>query len=144
MRTMMSSRELVKWSVITVKGALAVLAVLPRLKEMLESQSGLLDKRLSGSVSGGLFGLLLLDERGNVITTRQFASHEVRGGFVNASVIQQAALSAGADAAVLTYQSPGCLVDSPATHREVVRQIFAALAEVDVQLLSRASLNTDK
>lgn len=144
MRNIISSREFGKWSVVAVKTAIAVLAALPKVKEALSSKSGAQELKPVSSLPTGQFGLLLLDESGNVITTKQFTRHEVRAGFVNATVVQQAALSERADSAVLTYKSQGCLVDNPATYREVVRQVFAALADIDVRLLNRALMNTDQ
>lgn len=144
MRSMVSSRELAKWSAIAVKGVLAILAVLPTVKEMLENQqSGSLYQRRSGSASGGQFELLLLDEHGKVITTRKFARHEVNGGFVNVDVVQQAALAVRAVAAILAYQSSVGSVNSPTVHREVVRQVFAALAAINVKLVSRSEMKAD-
>lgn len=143
MHNVMNTREVGKWSVIAVKAVLAVLVALPKVREALGSKSEEQVLKPLNPLPTGQFGLVLLNTKGSVIKSMRFARTEVRAGFVNAAAVQRAALSVGAESAVLTYESPGLVIDNPTTYRDVVSQIYNALAEVDVRLLNRGLMKSE-
>lgn len=143
MHKVMNTREVGKWSVIAVKAVIAVLVALPKVREALGSRSEEQVLKPLNPLPTGQFGLVLLNTNGSVIKSMRFTRSEVRAGFVNVAAVQQAALSVGAESAVLTYESPGVVIDNPITYRDVVSQIYTALAEVDVRLLNRGLMNSE-
>ena len=111
MHNMFNNRDVLKWSLLAAEAAVTLLAIVPRLTESRERD---VQPQLREPVPTGDFGLLLLDKEGSVIGVHQFAPSDVRSGYVRKEAVQQAAKSVGASGAVMTYQSPGLVVDNPA------------------------------
>lgn len=141
MHNMFNNRDVLKWSLLVAEAAVTLLAIVPRLTESRERD---VQPQVREPVPTGDFGLLLLDEDGSVLGVHSFTAGDVRSGYVRKEAVQQAAKSVGASGAVMTYQSPGLVVDNPADYRDVIRGIHQALTEIDVRLLSRALLEGNK
>lgn len=142
MHSTVNGRDLMKWSVIAIKAVVIAAAVIPKAMRAWDEETKRQPKTIS-SVPVGQFGLLLLDERGSVIRTHRFNRCEVRVGFVNKEAVHQAVKDANADSAVMTYESPGLLVDKPSDYQVVIQALFEALAEIDVRLLNRGLVNQE-
>lgn len=142
MHSAVNSRDLLKWSVIAIKAVSLAAAVIPKLKQTWDEEVQRQPKHLV-PIPTGQFGLLLLDEHGSVISTHRFSRLEVRVGYVNKLAVQEAVISAGADSAVMTYESPGLMIDKPKDYRDVIRELFDALAEIDVRLLNRGLVDVE-
>lgn len=130
------SRDLLKWSAVAIKVVALAAAVIPKVKRAWDDEAKRQPKP-PPKVPTGQFGLLLLNEQGRVISTHQFAQSDVRVGYINKQAVQQAVVNAGADSAVMTYESPGLLIDRPNDYRCVIRGLLDALAEINVQLVNR-------
>lgn len=139
MHSIFNNRDVLKWSLVAAEVALTLAAVLPKVTNSVKKEQG---PEVREPLPSGDFGLLLLDEQGSVIDVHRFKVGEVRAGYVSKLAVQEVVKSAGASGAVMTYESPGLVVDNPADYRDVIRAIHQALTEIDVRLLNRALLES--
>lgn len=141
MHSTINSKDVLKWTVIALKAVAVTAALIPQLKASFREPT---QRHIGQSppMVNGHFGLIFLDKEGAVTTRREFSRSDVRVGHVDKYTVQQAAIEANASSAVLTYESPGLVVDNPSTYRSVIRDLHLALTEIDVRLLNRESIES--
>lgn len=143
MHSTINSKDVLKWTVIALKAVAVTAALIPQLKSSFKEPS---ERHIGHSpkMVDGLFGLIFLDKDGAVTRHREFSRGDVRVGHVDKYTVQQAAIGANASSAVVTYESPGLVVDNPSLYRSVIRDLHLALTEIDVRLLNRESIESQK
>lgn len=151
MSSILNNPETRKWAVLGIKAVITALAVLPQLRQ--QSERDVTPMKQSSDTNSndapvlevppGLFGLLFLDERGEVLSSYRFHRDVVNQYRVDRDEIQRVSKDAEAYAAVITYDrnvisSPGTL-----TLQKVVPHIADALSDAGVRVFQRAFMPKD-
>ena len=127
-----------KWVVLGIKAAITALALLPQLRER-QQNTGCLrsESDFPNAMSASPLGLLLLDERGYVITSYQIRHHISDDSAVDSDGIKRAASKAKAYGAVLTFDK-GVYANGLSIEPDVVESVRTALEEVGVRLFNQS------
>jgi len=127
-----------KWVVLGIKAAITALALLPKLRER-QRNAGCLRSELDfpNPTSVSPLGLLLLDERGYVITSYQIRHHIADDSAIDSEGVKRAASIAKAYGAVLTFDKD-VYANGLSIEPDVVESVRAALEEVDVRLFNQS------
>lgn len=127
-----------KWVVLGIKAAITALALLPQLRERLQNPGCVRSESdFPNSMSATPLGLLLLDERGYVITSYQIRRHIADDSFVDSEGIKRAGSKANAYGAVLTFDK-GVYANGLSIEPDVVESVRMALEDVNVRLFNQS------
>lgn len=141
-----------KWIVFGVNAALTALALIPQLRKQnsepkpvfnSERQSGPKDA-LDADINYGVFGLLFLDNKGEVMSSYKFERSIVINRFdIDREEVMRVARESGAYAAVITFNRHIFNPDISLNRERLIQQIADALTDAGVRVFQRAFMGVN-
>lgn len=132
-----------KWIVFGVNAVLTALAILPQLRKQPaqthhQQQPGAREP-LDNDIEYGVFGLLFLDNKGEVISSYKFERSIIINRYdVDREEIMRVAREADAYAAVITFNKYIFNPDISLNREHFIQQIADALTDAGVRVFQRA------
>ncbi len=142
-----------KWIVFGVNAALTALALLPQSRKQnsepkpvfnVEPQPDPKDA-LDADIDYGVFGLLFLDNKGEVMSSYKFERNIVINRFdINQEEVMRVTRESGAYAAVITFNRHIFNPDISLNRERFIQQIANALTDAGVRVFQRAFMGTNQ
>lgn len=149
MSLIFQSPEARKWAILGIKAAITALAVLPQIRQQQREReiptirepehppTGDIAKH-EATPAPGIYGLLFLDDRGEVVSSYRFEHEVVNRCKVDREEIMRVARDAEAYAAVITFDRGIFSLDTEFVARKIVPLIADALSDAGVRVFQRA------